>query len=226
MKKFHLISIFLCALSLYGCLPTVIFTGASATTLAAAKDRTFGDTVDDALISTKIQKEFIAKGFKKLYTKIHVEVVQSRVLLTGDVESEDDILSAMDIVWSISGVKEVINELKVNENSSKFDTAQYLKDTWISGRVKAAVFFNRSIKYVNYNIVTQRSVVYLFGIARSEDELAKVTQIASEVSGVEKVVSHVHLKDDGGPKITSKSEMSENSQDKEISRKNLDDDLL
>jgi len=38
-------------------------------------------------------------------------------------------------------------------------------------------------------------VVYLFGIARSQEELEKVANIASNVYGVQKVVSHVKISD-------------------------------
>ncbi len=181
--------------TLSSCMPAV-FTAATAGTLATAKDRSFGDTIDDGIIHTKIKKGFASKGFKKLYNKITTEVVQGRVLLTGDLESDEDILTAIEICWSISGVKEVINELKISESSNKFDAAQFTKDSWISGRIKASIFFNRSIKFINYTIITQKNVVYLFGIARTEEELSEVTKIASEVSGVERVVSHVHLKEE------------------------------
>jgi osmotically-inducible protein OsmY len=76
------------------------------------------------LISLKIKKEFVNKGFRKLYAKIHVEVVQGRVLLTGDVENEEHVISAVEISWSVPGVKEVINELKISETSDKFNATQ------------------------------------------------------------------------------------------------------
>ncbi|NDB83557.1 MAG: BON domain-containing protein [Alphaproteobacteria bacterium] len=214
--KNYLFTILLSALCLQSCTPALVFTAASATTLASAKDRSLGDTLDDNLIYGKIKKEFIAKGFKKLYFKIGVEVVQSRVLLTGEVESDDDIINALEIVWGVSGVKEVLNELKVSEESKKFDAAQYIKDSWISSRIKASIFFNRSIKFINYTIVVQKNIVYVFGIARNEEELAKVTQIASEVSGVEKVISHAHLKEQFSPKESS-SIKSENLTPEEAS---------
>ncbi len=210
----NILVILIALLSLTSCLPA-IFTAASATTIATAKDRTFGNTVDDITISARIRKDFVSKGFKKLYTKITVEVVESRVLLTGEVESEEDIISAVDIAWSAYGVKEVINELKVSEESNKFDTAQYAKDTWITGRIKASTFFKRDIKFVNYTVVTMRNIVYLFGIARTEDELGMVTDIASSVAGVEKVVSYVRLKEESAPKIDDQSDILE-SKDKLI----------
>jgi hypothetical protein len=39
------------------------------------------------------------------------------------------------------------------------------------------------------------NVVYLFGIARSEEELTTVAEMAASVSGVEKVISHVTVRE-------------------------------
>ena len=200
MEKIKLTILMLCLTLITGCLP-VVFTAASSATIASSKDKSIGDAVDDALISTKIKKEFIKQGFKALYTKIDVEVIQRRVLLTGEVESDEDIIKAVDISWSVGNVKEVINELKVSENSNKFDTVQFAKDSWITSRIKTSTFFTRSIKFVNYTIVTSTNIVYLFGIARSVEELEQVSKIASEIPGVEKVVSYVHMKEEFAPKI-------------------------
>ena len=221
MKKILcLFTLLITCLPLSGCLPA-LFTAAASTTVASAKDRTFGDTVDDIAISAKIKKEFIAKGFRKLYNKIVVEVVQGRVLLTGEVETDDDIVSAVDIAWSVNGVREVNNELKVSEDSNYFDAAQFAKDSWITSRIKASIFFKRHIKWINYTVITQKNVVYIFGIARTEEELDEVSRIASEVMGVEKVVSHVHMRDQAAPKILDPSESSAS----EIKTNKLDDDL-
>lgn len=217
MRKTSLIFLLSASTLVSSCMP-VVFLGAGATTVASAKDRSFGNTIDDIKIAAKLKKEFISKGFKKLYTKINVQVVQSRVLLTGDVESDDDIMSAVEIAWSIYGVREVLNELKLNENSNKFDTAQFSKDTWITSRIKSSTFFNRTIKFINYTIVTQKNIVYLFGIARSEEELQKVIDIASKVAGVEKVISHVTIREETARKLENTDEL------KEENFKNLQDE--
>jgi osmotically-inducible protein OsmY len=210
MKNFKIIFLLLLCFSLTSCIPT-LFTAAASTTIASAKDRSFGNTIDDITISGKIKKEFIAKGFKKLYTKIDSEVVQGRVLLTGFVETEEDVIKAVEICWSIDGVVEVINELKITESSNKFDTARFAKDSWITSRITSAIFFDRSIKFANYTIVTQDAIVYIFGIARTEEELQKVTKIASEISGVRKVVSHVHMRQKLPKKRQSSDEILDHS---------------
>lgn len=162
--------------------------------MSAAKDKTVGESIDDTAIETKIKKEFLVKDFKHQFARINVEVVKGKVLLTGVVENEEDIISAVEIAWAQKGVKEVANELEMDENSKAFDPKQYAIDTWITTRIKSKLFFGRDIKFVNYTIVTTRNVVYIIGVARSEEELARVADIASRIQGVEKVVSHVKIK--------------------------------
>jgi len=168
-------------------------TGVVKLGMSAAKDKTIGESIDDTAIEAKIKKEFMVKDFKHKFARINVEVVKSKVLLTGVVESEEDIISAVEIAWAQRGVKAVANELEVDENSKSFDPKQYAIDTWITTRVKSKLFFIRDVKFVNYTVVTTRNVVYIIGVARSEDELTRVTDIAARIQGVEKVVSHVKV---------------------------------
>jgi len=172
-----------------------VSTGVMSVGLKAAKDRSIGQSLDDEAISIKIKKEFITRGFKKLYAKINVEVFQGRVLYTGDVESEEDIITAIDIAWQQKAVIEVINELSVMESKRTVDVLQYSKDTWITTKVKSKIFADRKIRFINYTVVTTNNIVYLFGAARSEEELNTVAEMAASVSGVEKVISHVMVRE-------------------------------
>ena len=56
--------------------------------------------------------------------------------------------------------------------------------------------------------LTINDIVYLFGIARSEEELEKVASIASNISGVQKVVSHVKVQ-----KLARKTKSGSNNLD-------------
>ncbi len=172
---------------LCGCIPTLFAAGAGAT-VAAAKDQPIKETASDAKISASIKASFLKRGVGKLYAKISVDVVSGAALYTGSVSSEEDVATALEIAWDQEGVKEVINELKIDENSSKFDLVQYTRDSFITGQIKSKIFMNRDIKFPNYTIVTFNDVVYVFGLSRSEEEMERVTKIASEVKGVKKVV--------------------------------------
>jgi len=210
MQKIYL-SIFLLFI-LSGCLP-VIFTGASASALSFAKDRTASETLTDQRIATAIKAKFIKDGFKDLYSKIKVEAVQGRVLFTGLVSKDEDAITAVQIAWDQRDVVEVINELKVDESSNNFDLFQYTRDSLITSQIKSKLFINRDVKFINYTIITLNDEVYLFGIARSDEELEKVAEIASNIHGVKKVISHVKV--DGSIKTNISHSSSPSKDDEE-----------
>jgi osmotically-inducible protein OsmY len=179
---------------LSSCIPVVLGGATVGGAMVAAKDRTGVEVVDDIKILAGIKKAFISKGFKGLYAKIDSQVMEGRVLYTGIVASDEDVITAIDIAWAQQGVTEVVNELQISENSNYFDAAEYARDSWITSRIKTKTMLERDIKFVNYTIITSKGVVFVFGVARSESELDKVLTIAAEVKGVQKVVNHTQLK--------------------------------
>lgn len=192
MKKFSiLVCLFSLPLLASGCLPMAAFTAYEVGT-TVAEERSFGDVVDDATIMTKIKAQFANHNFSNLLTEIGVSVVEGRVLLTGSVSDHKYSLQASELTWKVRGVKEVINEIEIANKDIKTRT----KDSYISTQIRAKFLFDKGIKSVNYTVDTNNGVVFLAGIAQSEEELRKATRIASQVRGVVKVVSHVTLKDD------------------------------
>lgn len=202
-----------------GCLPT-IFTGATVSVVELAKDRSTGETLTDARIATAIKTALLKSNFRKLYTKITVEVVKGRVFYTGLVDKEEDSIRAVQIGWEQKDVVEVVNELKVDKNSDSFNPVQYTRDSMITSQIKSRIFMDRSVKFVNYTVITLNDVVYLFGLARSEEELHKVADVAANVRGVKKVVSHVKV-DELASKIRSKDVKSRDNYTQES--KNIND---
>lgn len=182
------------AIMVSGCMPS-IFTAVTASTVAIAGDRSASQAIDDTTIATKVKTALIAQGFKKLYTKIAVNVLHGRVLYTGTVNTDEEILTVIKIAWDVDGVQEVVSELSVNKYSDNFNLVQYTKDSLITTQIQSKAFMDRRIKLVNYTIVTTNNIVYLFGNARSTEELEELAQIASVVNGVEKVVSHVKIRE-------------------------------
>lgn len=194
MKIILLLANIIYLLNLSSCAPLMV--GAVAGTgVISTQERTLGDTLDDSSIWATIEKEFIIQNESQLFKTIKVKVLEGRVLMTGSVEKHDDILKATEIVWSIKGVKEVINELIVESIPTKIDTNQYAKDTWISTQIKSKLLLNNDVKSVNYSVITYKSTVYLFGVAANQEELDLVNEIAAKVSGVDKVISHIRIKD-------------------------------
>ncbi|MEI6187224.1 MAG: BON domain-containing protein [Alphaproteobacteria bacterium] len=194
--------------SVIGCVP-VVAGGAAVGGKVLTQDKTVGESVSDTTIWTKIRASFISNNLDSLVGSVNVTVHDSRVLLTGRVKSNETMISIIRVCWDQSGVKEVINELKIDDENKK-SFISYSKDTWITTRIKSKMLVSKEVKSVNYTIETIDGVVYLFGMARTQEELDTVTEIASTVSGVEKVISYVRVQGDLESRI-EKTRVGENS---------------
>ncbi len=160
-----------------------------ATAVAAAQERTIGDAIDDAIIYTEVNSQMLQADID-LFQHVGVEVVEGRVLLTGSVPTPNDRIEAVRLAWQAEGVKEVLNEVQVTDDSS---IADYVADSWISVQVKTKLLFDRDIRAINYSIETVNGSVYMIGIARDAVELKRATNHARTIKGVRKVISHVRI---------------------------------
>lgn len=161
---------------------------------AAAQERTVGDAIDDVTILTRIKSLYFEAHVDKLLAAVDVQVIEGRVMLTGKVISPDVRVEAVRLAWQPRGVKEVINELVIDD--SKLDAKKYARDLWITAEVKSKFLLNKIIRSINYSVETVDGVIYLMGIAKNQDELDEAKYLAGKISGVKRVVSHVVLKDD------------------------------
>ena len=177
--------------SVFGCVAAVV--GAGATTgVTVAQERSVGHAVDDTTIHAQVSSNLL-QASEKLFIKVGVEVVEGRVLLTGSVPKPEDRVEAARLTWQVNGVKEVLNEIEVNDKSGLIDFA---KDTWITTQMRTKMLTDSKISDINYSVETVDAVIYLMGIAQNQAELDRVTTHARNIRGVRKVVSHVILKDD------------------------------
>jgi osmotically-inducible protein OsmY len=90
-------------------------------------------------------------------------------------------------------VRSVENIIKVDDQSSWKDKA---KDLLITSQFKVAIFANSKIKSNNFNFTTINKNLYIFGIARDEQERKIVINEAKSVQGVSEVISSIFLKED------------------------------
>lgn len=172
------------------CAPTLVVGAGAAAGNAAAQDRGFtktvGDTGTEAAISARLLRH---SG--SLFVDVSVEVYEGRVLLTGAVEKVEHRIEAVRIAWQADGVREVINEIQVRDESGLLDAT---RDRWVTAQLSTKITFDKEIKSVNYSIETVNGTVYLLGVAQSEAELDKVVNHARQLSYVRRVISHVRVK--------------------------------
>jgi osmotically-inducible protein OsmY len=128
MKKTHaLLLATTLSISLSGCYAATIFTAAEAGK-TFAQERSTGARVDDNAIAMKINNAFVQKDFEQLFANIDTEISEGRVLIAGTVNNPDLRVEAERMVWEVPGVKEVINEIQVNNSSCLLYTSDAADD--------------------------------------------------------------------------------------------------
>ncbi len=173
------------------CVETVVV-GSFATIAVVTREKTLSATADDVAIVAQIDKNFLTNGLKGLSNSVSVTVNEGRVLLTGVIRDADKGHLALDIAWKTSGVKEVIDEVEVNQNGvGVHDFSSTFTDSYITSVIKAKLFFYPQIYPSNYKVTTFNRVVYLLGSYKSDSDLKELLRIVSKTYGVKKVVNYV-----------------------------------
>jgi len=126
-------------------------------------------------------------GDSAINKKIHVNVTSYNgvVLVSGEVLSEDLQEKVINVVRNIPDVRLVHNELVVGDLTS-FESRS--GDTWITSKVKSQMMSDKQLESNFVKVVTENDTVYLMGMV-TEKEAKIASQIASNVSGVKRVVT-------------------------------------
>ncbi len=190
MKKTVLLFLAASSLAINACTPLGMATGAAAGVgTAASKEGGLSGAVTDASIKGKINELWFQYNID-MFSKLSTTVNQGRVLVTGVVQNPQDRVEAIRLVWQVKGVKQVMNEIRVADSDG---VPGFVRDTWITTRLRTAITFEKNIQSLNYSIDTVQGVVYLMGVAMSETELNRVTQLARTIPNVKQVVSYVKM---------------------------------
>ena len=191
-KRLRPAMLVICAIALLplgGCVGMVVG-GAATAGVAAYQERGIKGVAADTATSTKILAKLL-EADKHLFTDIGIEVYEGRAMLTGRVATEDMRANAVRIAWSVSDVKDVINEIQISP-SPLTDLAN---DSWITTQLKTKMTLDKEILAINYSIETVGAVIYLIGIAQDQAELQKVINHARSIKYVKRVVDHVRIKE-------------------------------
>jgi len=164
--------------------------GTVSTAIAVStEERTLGEFVDDTLIKTQIKNLYFDTN-ESIFFNVDVEVTQGRVLLTGTVDNSDLRIEATRLAWGINGVRTVINELQISNDDNILSFAD---DLVISTKIKGKLLINSELPYPNYSVETVNGIVYIIGIASSEEERQSVIDLSKEVYGVVDVIDYINI---------------------------------
>lgn len=173
-----------------GCVPAVIATGATVGVMSAQDRRSTGVQADDEGIEWKAMQsvpERYAAASHLNFTSFN-----QRLLITGEVPSEEARIAIGEQAAKVLGVKEVLNETAVGPASS---LSARSNDSYITSKVKARLVDEKNISANHIKVVTENGIVYLMGIV-TERESRVAVAVARTTEGVRKVVNVMQVMSD------------------------------
>ena len=186
---------FVCLLFLITCLSGCAGTllgGAAVVGLASVQERSIKDATIDMKLGLQLQKKLFTLSKDKLFGSVDVIIIEQRVMMIGNVESQELRDLASQAAWEISPkIKDVLNEITIGEKSTIISEA---KDARISLSLSGLLIGDSDISDINFNHSVSEQVIFLIGIAQDDEELNKVINHARTVKGVKKVINHIILK--------------------------------
>ena len=185
-RFFFIILIFLLLASCVGVGSKGIFgTGVSV----AFDPRSVGTQIDDSIMQKNLSARIILLDKSYIIT-VKSKVLDGRIFLTGKVDYPEEKLKITKMAWETQGERSVRNDIKIKE---EFNFKQSAKDLLITSQLRTAIILNKTIKATNYQIDTYKKKIYVYGIARTQDEKDEVIKEAKEILDVKDVVASILL---------------------------------
>ena len=88
----------------------------------------------------------------------------------------------------------MLSAIGCTSTSTQESTGEYIDDTTITAKVKTAIFNEPSLKVMQINVETYKSVVQLSGFVNSSADIETAASVARSVKGVVAVKNDIRLK--------------------------------
>ena len=164
---------------------------------ARSADRSYGEVIDDASITSAVKSKLVwSKNTEGLTA--NVETKRGKVTLVGSADSAATKDLAGKLAMGTRGVMSVDNQLVVKSAtagtaatamSSTQDVGKDMSDGWITTKVKSTYTYSSNVDGSDISVNTDKGVVMLTGKVDSGAERALAIELAQNVRGVKSVQS-------------------------------------
>jgi len=161
---------------------------------ARSADRSFGEVVDDATITSQVKSKLLwSKNTEGLSTNVTTK--RGKVSLVGTADSAAAKDLAGRLAMNTPGVVSVDNQLVVkgpNPSVAKAATQEAGKDMsdgWITTKVKSTFMYSTNVDGSDISVNTDKGIVTLSGKVDSGAERALAIELTQNVRGVKSVNS-------------------------------------
>tara|TARA_R110002124_G_scaffold199767_2_gene366577 strand:+ start:21353 stop:21934 length:582 start_codon:yes stop_codon:yes gene_type:complete len=149
--------------------------------------RTIGSVIDDEITELKLQREIDTNTALRENTHLDIVSYNGMLLIAGQATNQKAKNEISKLASKLPRVRKVFNQITVLPGDKKIVHATSPKDIWITTKIKAKMLAQEKISPRNIKVVTENGTVYLLGLVDIKDA-DKATNIASHVSGVDKVI--------------------------------------
>ena len=159
---------------------------------ATRTQQSAGEVIDDSVLTSKVKIALIDDPITKA-GQINVETYRGVVQLGGFVDNATQKSQATKVARSVTGVKEVRNDLLVSTKPHA-TTGQDVDDSMLTTSVKAKLMDDSTTKAYEINVGTQKGVVQLTGFVDSTAMKARAGELARSVDGVKDVRNDLEIR--------------------------------
>jgi len=152
---------------------------------------TIGTEIDDSVITSSVKAALLADADIKSFD-FKVETRKGEVMLSGFVDSQNQIDLAKSTVLAVAGVKGIQNNVTIK--GAPTSVGNKVDDTIITSRVKAALLADEQIKSLDIAVVTRKGEVQLSGFVNNQDQITRAMAAARGVQEVQKVINELQIK--------------------------------
>jgi len=158
---------------------------------ATRTQQSAGEVIDDSTLTAKVKAELIGDPITKA-GQINVETYRGVVQLGGFVDNAQQKDQATKVASSVTGVKEVRNDLRVS--TPQATAGQVIDDGTVTASVKAKLIDDSTTKAYQINVETQKGVVQLTGFVDSTASKTRAGELARSVNGVAEVKNDLEIR--------------------------------
>jgi len=159
---------------------------------AQSTERTYGETIDDASITSEVKSKLAWSRYADALTA-DVDTMRGKVKLSGTAHSSEAREAAGKLASNTRGVHSVNNQLVVEAGkpgSAKTESTD-VADGWITTKVKSTFMYSSNVNGSDIAVSTNAGVVTLTGKMDSGAERALAIELARNVRGVKSVDSNL-----------------------------------
>jgi hyperosmotically inducible protein len=150
-----------------------------------------GTEIDDGVVTTRVKSALLEDPDIKSFD-FKVETRKGEVMLTGFVDSQQQLDRAVTITRGVVGVVNVQNNVSLK--GAPTTVGNKVDDGIVTTQVKAALLADASIKSLDIGVVTRKGVVQLSGFVNSQGQIDRAIEVARAIEGTSNVDNQMSIK--------------------------------